>query len=238
MTAAEETGGRSLPTDLLEATLGHRFRDPDLLARALTHASAAGAEVGTSNERLEFLGDRVLGLAVARLVYARFPSEAEGALARRHAALVRRETLAQVAEAIGLGDLVRMSRGEEEAGGRRNPGLLADVCEAVLAALFLDGGLEVAEAFVNRMWQPLMYEDAKPPEDAKTALQEWAQGRGLPLPRYREISRVGPSHAPLFSVRVEVEGLAPVAATGRSKRAAEKAAARELLDRIRQQSGA
>jgi ribonuclease-3 len=237
MIAADDRGERLAPADLLQPVLGYRFRDPRLLGQALTHASVAGADAGLSNERLEFLGDRVLGLLVARILYQRFPAEPEGALARRHAALVRRETLAGVAEAIRLGELVRMSRGEEDAGGRGNPGLLADACEALLAALFLDGGLEAAEAFVELMWRPLLGEDAAPPEDAKTALQEWAQARGLPLPRYRELARAGPSHAPVFSVSVEVDGLTPSVATGSSKRAAEKAAARQLLDRIRQEQG-
>lgn len=228
----EETASddRASRTGDLEARLGHRFRDPRLLQLALTHSSVVGN--ARSNERLEFLGDRVLGLVVAHLLFESFPHEAEGALARRHAALVRRQALARVAEDIGLGACLALSRGEEDGGGRTNPGLLADACEAVLAALFIDGGLDAADGFVRRHWQQLMEESLKPPMDPKTALQEWAQGRGLPLPRYREVGREGPAHAPWFSVEVQVAGLGIERASGASKRLAEKAAARACLDRI------
>ena len=219
----------------LEAALGHVFRDRDLLTQALTHASTAGGgKPGSlSNERLEFLGDRVLGLVVAELLFRRFPDEPEGGLASRFTALTRRETLAQVAAAIGLAPHMIMSPGEEETGGRRNPALLADTCEAVMAALYLDGGFAVAAAFVERHWAPLL--DAYPtaPKDPKTALQEWAQARGLALPEYRETAREGPSHAPMFSIEVAVAGLMPAVGVGPSKRVAEQAAAQILLDRIR-----
>lgn len=216
--------------DRLEERLGHRFREPALLRQALTHASAAAP--GASNERLEFLGDRVLGLIVAALLFERFPGETEGALARRFTALVRREALAHVAETIELGAHLVLSAGEEEAGGRANPGTLADACEAMIAALFLDGGLAAAEAFVRRRWLPLLDEAVPPPKDAKTALQEWAQDRGLPLPVYRETGRSGPAHAPTFSIEVQVAGRPPASASGPSKRAAEQSAAAELLRRL------
>lgn len=231
MSSDEATGDNGVRlTGDLEARLGHSFQDPRLLDLALTHSSVVGN--ARSNERLEFLGDRVLGLVVARLLFESFPHEAEGALARRHAALVRRQALARVAEDIGLGACMAISRGEEDGGGRTNPGLLADACEAVLAALFIDGGLEAADSFVRRHWQPLMDESLKPPMDPKTALQEWAQGRGLPLPRYREVAREGPPHAPMFSVEVEVAGHGVERASGASKRLAEKSAARACLARI------
>jgi ribonuclease III len=243
--------------DLAQAladTLGHRFAEPELLREALTHPSAVvGASGRTSGrtggrtskragarpdrpygyERLEFLGDRVLGLVVAELLYQAFPQENEGALAKRLAALARRETLAGVAAAAGLGEHIILSRGEAEAGGRRNPALLADACEAVIGALYLDGGLPVAERFIHRHWQPLMAAEARPPQDAKTALQEWAQAAGLPLPVYETVRTEGPPHEPMFAIAVRVEGHAPATASGRSKRAAEQAAATALLAQLR-----
>ena len=170
---------------------------------------------------------------VAETLYERFPDEEEGALAPRLAALVRRGALARVALDIGLGGHVVMAQGEEEAGGRDNPGILADTCEAVIAALYLDGGMEPAERFIRRHWLALMEEDSAPPKDSKTELQEWAQGRGLALPAYTETGREGPAHAPVFSVQVSLEGIDPAAATGPSKRAAEQAAAAALLERIK-----
>ena len=224
----------STVSDPLGKILGHRFSRPELVREALCHSSAAQGQSGqpASYERLEFLGDRVLGLVVARLLFDRFAGESEGHLARRHAELVRKETLARVAVNLGLGRHIRLSRGEEEAGGRDNPAILADVCEAVIAAIFLDGGFEAAAAFIGRHWAVLIEEDLTPPKDAKTALQEWAQGRGLDLPLYREIGREGPPHAPLFEVEVSIEGHPPEVANGPSKRTAEQAAAGALLARL------
>lgn len=231
-------GAGETALDRLAVRLDHRFARSDLLRQALTHASIAGHATATrSNERLEFLGDRVLGLIVAHLLYDTFPDEDEGALARRHVALVRREALAHVAELIQLGDFVRLSRGEEGAGGQRNPSLLADTCEAVIAALYLDGGLSVAEHFVHRYWRPLMGAARQPPKDAKTELQEWAQGRGMALPRYREVSREGPPHAPRFTVEVALDAVTAALASGSSKRLAEQAAAESLLQQIRGREG-
>jgi len=215
----------------LAERLGHAFAEPELLVRALTHPSAAtrrGA-IDDSYERLEFLGDRVVGLIVADLLMADFPDEPEGALALRHAELVRRETLAEVASEIGLEDHLRLARGEEAAGERHNPALLANACEAVIGALYLDGGLAAAQRFVEPLWRPHLEADARPPQDAKTALQEWAQGRGLDLPDYREVGREGPAHEPHFTVEVAVEGQEPARGEGRSKRLAEQAAAARLL---------
>ncbi len=215
--------------------LGHGFARPELLARALTHPSAAHRQGGTddSYERLEFLGDRVLGLIVADLLMARFPREPEGALAVRHAELVRRETLAEVAGEIGLDAYLRLAKGEEAAGERRNPALLADACEAVIGALYLDGGLAVAWAFVERLWGARLEAEAPPPKDAKTALQEWAQARALGLPKYREVERQGPAHEPHFTLEVAVGDAQPARGEGRSKRLAEQAAAACLLARLR-----
>lgn len=213
----------------LQERLGHIFNSSRLLLEALTHSSFQGEGRRRCNERLEFVGDRVLGLVIANLLYHRFSGEEVGALARRHAALVRREALVEIAEQIELAGCLRLSRGEEEAGGRRNPGLLADACEALIAAVHLDGGFAVATEVVERLWSGLISRDVSPPKDAKTMLQEWAQGRGMPLPVYRETERSGPPHAPVFRVEVSVEGLAPVEAVGPSKRVAERAAAASLL---------
>jgi ribonuclease-3 len=221
----------------LAEILGHTFKDPALLELALTHPSVAGDDAGEdarlhNYQRLEFLGDRVLGLAIAELLIRRFPLEREGRLARRHTQLVRKEALAKVARGIDLGGYLIISRGEEEAGGRRNPAILADCCEAIIAALFLDGGMKAAERFIHEHWVPLMEEAAVPPKDVKTALQEWTQARALPLPDYKVVANEGPDHKPVFSVEVSVKGQASATATGTSKRAAEKAAARKLLEAI------
>jgi ribonuclease-3 len=222
--------------DALAETLGHRFRRPELLTEALTHASAAtrparGGEF--SNERLEFLGDRVLALVIAEMLFETFGRETEGALARRLAALTRREALAEVGAAMDLGRYLQMSRSEADTGGRSHPGMVADACEAVIGALYLDGGLAVAGQFIRRCWGPLIGADVHPPQDAKTALQEWAQARGLPLPAYRVLETQGPAHSPVFSIEVRVEGAEPATGRGRSKRAAEQEAAAMLLRALR-----
>jgi len=215
----------------LQDRLGHRFAKTALLERALTHPSVSADpnHLGGDYERLEFLGDRVLGLVVAEMLFERFPEEAEGLLARRLAKLVGKETLAVVAEDLQLGSFMRFAMGEDEKQGRSNPGLLSDACEAVIAALYLDGGLLVAKEFIRSAWRERIEEDREPPSDAKTELQEWAQGRGLPLPSYTEIAREGPPHDPLFTIRVEVQGQPPQSGTGRSKRMAEQDAASQLL---------
>ncbi len=210
----------------LSAALGHRFQKPELLDEALTHSSVLADRKRRgpgAYERLEFLGGRVLGLVVAELLFQRFPDEPEGSLTRRLVALVRREALTRVAEEIGLAAYLD-SRGDDE-----TPTMLADACEAVIAALYLDGGLEAAAGFIRRHWAPLLLETPVPPKDAKTALQEWAQGRGLPLPAYETVGSTGPSHKPTFTMRVTVKGFPPVEGTGTSKRAAEQAAAAAML---------
>lgn len=224
------------PIDELCRRLGHQFVQTDLLTQALTHPSVAQGRAPrriTPYERLEFLGDRVLGLVVADMLFHHFPDEAEGALARRHAALVRRETLAIVAEQIDLPSCLVLARGEEDAGGRANPALLADACEALIGALYADAGFDVSARFVRQLWVPLMQAVLAPPKDAKTALQEWAQGRGKPLPIYTVVGKDGPPHDPTFVVSVNVEGLDPVCGTGTSKRVAEQAAATALLEKVK-----
>lgn len=226
--AAEPAAGAAL-----EHALGHRFRAPKLLEQALTHASAGQGRQGMAdNERLEFLGDRVLGLIIAELLMERFPGASEGELGPRLTALVRREALAEVARAIDLGRYLSLAPADAASGARDNPKLLADACEAVIAALYLDGGLDLARGFIGRAWTPLIDAVSTMPFEPKTALQEWAQGHGKPLPVYTLTSSSGEAHSPTFEVEVAVEGEAPATASGPSKRAAEKAAALALLGRL------
>jgi ribonuclease III len=228
-----------LTADDLAQVIGYRFIRPGLLREALTHPSAlvSGAgrrrnTAGRTYERLEFLGDRVLGLVVADLLWRQFESEPEGHLTRRHTHLVRREALVRVAETLGLGRHLVLSRAEAAAGAAANPGILADVCEALIAAIYLDGGFEAASGFVQRLWQPLIEEMEEPPRDPKTALQEWAQARGLALPAYEVVATSGPDHSPRFTVAATLTGCNRATATASSKRTAEARAAKLLLDRL------
>ncbi len=224
-----------------EAILGHVFQRPELLAEALTHRSAAqGKAQGrgqprgrtrASNERLEFIGDRVLGLAMAEWLAERFPQEQEGELGRRLAYLVSQPVLATVADSIGLSAALSVSPGEARAGVARRATVLADALEAALGALYMDGGLEVARNFVRRAWNQAMTIQAEPPKDAKTALQEWAQKRGLDLPAYTITGRTGPPHAPQFTVTVAV-GSAEANGTAGNRRAAEQRAAEALMQHL------
>jgi ribonuclease-3 len=210
----------------LEIALGHEFARESLIIEALTHASASSTK-GYSYERLEFLGDRVLGLVMAELLIRRFPTEPEGDLARRHAVLVSRDSLVAVARDL---DLARYLNVQPSTQPERIPdSILADACEAVLGAVYLDADLATAALLIERLWRPRLDFDLPPPRDAKTELQEWVQARGLPLPVYRTVATVGPSHDPAFTVEAVVEGLMPQRAIARSKRAAEQEAARALL---------
>jgi ribonuclease III len=214
-----------------EARLGHRFATPDLLVRALTHASI-GTATRPSNERMEFLGDRVLGLAMAEALFDADPDAAEGRLAPRLNALVRLETCADVARGIGLGDVLKLGRSEMISGGRRKEALLGDAMEAVIAAVHLDAGYDAARALVLRLWADRIAGVGLDARDAKSALQEWAQGRGLPVPDYTETGRHGPDHKPTFTVRVTVQTGEAAEATAGSKRAAEQGAAAALLAQL------
>ncbi|MBN8920514.1 MAG: ribonuclease III [Rhizobiales bacterium] len=216
----------------LQERIGHAFTDGTLLRRALTHSSAltAGAERIGSYQRLEFLGDRVLGLAVSDMLLRAFPQATEGELSRRLAALVRAESCAAVARAMQLDAVVQMGT-TKGARARLTQTILADACEAVVGAVFLDGGYAAAAALVERFWNERMLAPSRPLRDSKTVLQEWAQGRGLPTPVYREVDRSGPHHDPQFRVAVELPKLAPSEGSGRSKRAAEQAAAAAMLER-------
>jgi ribonuclease-3 len=240
VTAAEASEAIASRDDLAEAT-GHHFSRPELLTEALTHPSAVvpprrqgrrRAPANPGYERLEFLGDRVLGLVVADLLWRRFEREPEGDLTRRMTHLVRRDALAGVAMTIGLDRHLVLSRSEAAAGTARNPGILADVCEAVIAATYIDGGYAAAFDFVRRWWEPLIEAMAAPPSDPKTALQEWAQARGFGLPAYRLVETTGPDHAPRFTVAARVAELEEASATASSKRAAETAAAAALMERV------
>lgn len=218
----------------LEAVLGHVFQAPALLEEALTHPSV---EASVNYQRLEFLGDRVLGLVIAAALIRRYPDSPEGELATRYNALVRRETLAKIAGDCSLAEAIRLSRSEIETGGRAKPAILADVLEAVLGALYLDGGLAVAEAFVTRWWQPYIADQKAAPKDAKTGLQEWVQAQGYPTPVYEEVGREGPPHAPKFTMAVKVGQSLSANGSGPSKQAAEQAAAEHLLARLADDSG-
>ena len=211
----------------------YEFKDPALLEQALTHISAlAGARNrAASYQRLEFLGDHVLGLVISDMLFAGFPRADEGELSRRLAELVRREACADVARSIGLGAVIRLGASEEHAGGRHRTAILADVCEALVGAVFLDGGYPGAADLIRRLWEARMRAPVRPLRDAKTVLQEWAQGRGLPTPSYREVERRGPDHDPEFRVSVQLPNRAPAEGLGRSKRAAEQAAAAAMLVR-------
>ncbi len=215
----------------VEIILGYHFQEPRLLREALTHRSAAGSSRG-SNERLEFLGDRVLGLAVAVWLSELYPREQEGALGRRLAHLVSQPVLAHIADELGLPALLSVAPGEARAGVRRRASVLADAVEALLGAMFLDGGLEPVQRFVRARFAGAMIAETEPPKDAKTALQEWGQARALGLPVYDIESRDGPSHAPHFVMRVSLGGEVERGEAG-TRRAAEQVAAQALLTRLK-----
>lgn len=213
----------------IEARLGHTFQNKTLLERALRHSSA-GSE---SNERLEFLGDRVLGLIVAERLFALFPGDPEGNLAVKFNALVRKEACARAAEAAGLPEDLILASSEARSGGRSKAVILAGACEAVVAALYLDGGMEAARGFILRYWEEMFAAMDRDMRDPKTALQEWAQsGPVKTMPVYRIIQRQGPDHQPKFVVEVDAGGQEPVTGEGGSKREAEQNAARAMLMRL------
>jgi ribonuclease-3 len=216
----------------LEERLGHAFADPTLLERALTHASVGGGAGKTrDNEILEFIGDRVIGLLAAERLAELYPQAPEGELTVRLHGLVNRDACARVARRMGLGPALRLAGGETKTGGREKDSILGDACEAVMAAVHLDGGLAVARAVFLELWAEEFESAATQSRDPKTALQEWAQGQGKSLPAYVVLARTGPDHAPVFTVEVAVDGLAPAVAEGHSRRDAEKAAAAALLQR-------
>lgn len=216
--------------------LGHEFSDPALLVRALTHASI-GSATRPDNQRLEFLGDRVLGLIIADALLSADSGASEGQVAPRFNALVRKETCADVARQIGLGDVLKLGRSEMMSGGRRKEALLGDAMEAVIAALYLDAGLETTRSIVVSLWGDRIDRVDADARDAKTQLQEWAQARGLAPPRYVEKGRSGPDHAPLFTIEVQLDNGEMATARAGAKRQAEQVAARMLLDRLDGEEG-
>ena len=212
--------------------LGHDFARPELLIRALTHASASSVS-RPHNQRLEFLGDRVLGLVIADALFAADKQATEGQLAPRFNALVRKETCADVAREIDLGAVLRLGRSEMMSGGRRKETLLGDAMEAVLAAIYLDAGMDAARRVILTLWETRINAvDDSDVRDSKTALQEWAQGQGDPPPRYTETAREGPPHAPVFTIEAQLADGRAASASAGSKRAAEQAAAKALLDEV------
>lgn len=218
--------------------LGHAFRDAALLERALTHSSVgegadkAAGKPSRNNERLEFLGDRVLGLLVADQLHADYPEADEGELSSRLHALVDKHACGRVGERLGVGQALRLSPGETRSGGRRKEGVVADAVEAILAAVYLDGGLDAARRVFDRAWaQELATPAPRALNNPKSALQEWSQGQGRPLPAYRIVSQTGSDHAPTFTVEVSIPGVEPLTAPGRSRQDAEKAAATAMLKR-------
>ncbi|MCA8880001.1 MAG: ribonuclease III [Rhodobacteraceae bacterium] len=223
--------GLSVEQQAFCGRLGHEFGRPELLRSALTHPSMSST-VRADNQRLEFLGDRVLGLVMAEAVMAEDLEAPEGSLAPRFNALVRRETLAEVARALDLGSALRLGRSEMIAGGRKRDAALADAMEAVIAAIYLDAGLDAARAVVLRHWGRRVAVAETLARDAKTALQEWAQARRQTPPSYDEIARAGPDHAPVFTIRARLQSGEEASATAGTKRAAEQAAAQALLGQI------
>lgn len=218
----------------LESKLGYRFKDQKILVRALTHKSAMALDeidVTASYQRLEFMGDRVLALVIAEMLYKTFPDAEEGELARRLTGLVRNETCAEVAIDCDMPTYILLSAGENRAGGRKKAAIIGDVCEAVMAAIYFDGGMEAARAFIERNWRERMEGWSKPLRDPKTALQEWAHGKKRPAPTYEEISRSGPDHALVFVMEVKIEGMQTAKGEGNSKRDAEQKAASIMLVR-------
>jgi ribonuclease-3 len=217
----------------IEARIGHVFSDPALLLTAFTHVSALKSKQSRADsyQRLEFLGDHVLGLIVSDMLYRAFPAADEGELSKRLADLVRKEACADVAKSLGLADGIKLGTVGPGAGARLRNSVLGDICEAVIGAIFLDGGYAAAVQFVERNWLERMRKPVRPLRDPKTVLQEWAQGKGLPTPAYREVGRTGPHHDPHFRVAVELPGMTPAEGFGGSKRVAEKAAASALLAR-------
>ncbi|MCR8824944.1 ribonuclease III [Pseudosulfitobacter koreensis] len=208
--------------------IGHAFADPGLLTEAVTHASMSSPTRG-DNQRLEFLGDRVLGLAMAQALLEADTEAAEGKLAPRFNALVRKETCADVAREIDVGAVLRLGRSEMLSGGRRKEALLGDAMEAVIAAVYLDAGFDAAQAMIIRLWGKRIGDVDADARDAKTAMQEWAQAKGLQPPRYVEVGREGPDHAPVFTIAAQLTTGASAQATAKSKRQAEQAAAAALL---------
>lgn len=218
---------------ILEKKIAYHFSNPALLQTALTHSSAGQ---NYNYERLEFLGDRVLGLIVASLLYNTFPREPEGHLAKRLAALVQGPFLAKIAREINLGDHIQFSDSERSAGGAENDNILADVFEALVGALYLDGGFIPCEKLIHTLWDNHLHDMKAPPQHPKTTLQEWTQKQALGLPLYEVAGQDGPDHAPTFKIRLTIADFDPVIGEGRSRQEAEKKAAKAFLKKLQAQN--
>ena len=230
MTMSDPKTERDIALTVFQGRLGYYFSNPDNLDRAWTHSSK-----GIENyERLEFLGDRVLGLVIAEILYRCFPFEKEGSLARRHSALACTETLAKIARDLDIPGIVNASSAELASGGNKQDNLLADCMGAIIGAIFIDRGYIPCQEVITSLWGDRIYTLSQPPVDSKTALQEWAQARGLPIPVYEIIERSGPDHAPQFKIRVTLQGIEPVEAIGGTRRAAEKQVAQVMLDNLQE----
>jgi len=234
--------GPETDLEILMQRLGHRFENRALLVEALTHPSANGRRQRRAKStvedapppdynRLEFLGDRVLGVVIAEYLFGDDPDASAGRMALRFNRLVCREALAGVAREIDIGPFIILSPGERQTGGADKPAILADCCEAIIAAMFLDGGLDVARDFIMTRWAQQAGDTGNAARDAKTALQEWAHRAGIDPPDYAIVSREGPAHKPLFTVELRLQGQEPAAGRGRSKRSAEQAAAEAFMER-------
>ncbi len=217
----------------LEKIIGYNFENQDLLHEALTHPSTGKTK---NYERLEFLGDRVLGLVVSHLLYQKFPDETEGDMAKRLSCLVQGSMIAEIASKINLGDYILFSDAERKAGGAHNENILADVFEALIGALYQEAGLPICENFITAHWADVLTTMKTPPQHPKTALQEWAQSENLPLPEYKISDQHGPDHAPIFDISVNVKGHPPVTAQGKSRQEAEKEAAQQFLKQVMNKS--
>ncbi len=216
--------------DDLQKSIGYVFKDTGLLQVALTHSSTGEKD---NYERLEFLGDRVLGLVIASLLFKKFPDEKEGDMAKRLASLVQGETLSKLSSRISLGDYIIFSEAEAAAGGAKNDHILADVYESVIGAMYLDGGFEPCKTLIETQWEDVLYTMVEPPQHPKTAIQEWAQAQGLALPLYEIIGQSGPDHAPIFEVSLSVVGYDVVRGQGRSRAEAEKEAAQVFVTSVK-----
>ena len=214
-----------------QGRIGYEFSDPALLVTAVTHSSRSSA-TRPDNQRLEFLGDRVLGLVMSEALLTDDASASEGQLAPRFNALVRKEACAEVAREIDIGSVLKLGRSEMMTGGRRKQALLGDAMEAVIAAVYLDGGFDAAKPMILRLWGDRIKRVEADARDAKTSLQEWAQARGQKPPAYTEIARTGPDHAPIFTIRCELENGQSAEAEAGSKRIAEQQAAKTLLHEV------
>ena len=216
----------AIPYDKVEEVIGYKFQDRHLLERALTHSST-GDEY--NYQRLEFLGDRVVGLVIADALFKKFRSENEGGLAKRHTALVQGSTLAVLGQVHGFNEFILFSDAEKDAGGSQNENIIGDVVESLLGAIYIDGGYGAAQEVILRLWGDNIETLEKAPQDPKTELQEWVQARQLPLPNYKIILKDGPDHSPIFTIQLTVLGYDPITDQGASRRQTEKTAARKML---------